>query len=342
MVNLVKEPGKEFDDALAFLGQLKIMGVDTETTGINPINNKVLLVQMGNMHQQYVFDVARLGKEIQKIKPLLEDSAIIKILHNAKFDYKFIKQSLGIEIDNIYDSMLAEQLLQKGRKLSGFSLEAVSEKYAGAKLDKDIRKSFIGLVYGENFSAAQIEYAAADVKHLHKIMEEQLSLVKRDGLLKVTEIEMGVIPATGDMELNGMKIDKTKWLTAEAQAKKERQEALKKLDSILSPFLEVDMFGKPLINYNSPKQLLSVLKVAVDSTLTTTREPDIKDINHPIIEALLYYRGMEKRVTTYGESFLKNINEITGHIHSEFNQLETDTGRYSSSNPCRRGFKWEH
>ncbi len=333
MVHLIKETGKDFDDALSFLSQLKSIGVDTETTGLNSVGGKVLLVQMGNAYQQYVFDVARLGDGIQKIAPLLTNPEIIKIMHNAKFDYKFIKYALDIETENIYDSMLAEQLLQKGRKLSGYSLEVVAEKYTGAKLDKDVRKSFYGLIFGENFNAAQIDYAAADVKHLHEIMEKQLLLLERDGLTKVAKIEMDVIQATGDMELNGMKIDKVKWLAAEAIAKEERQEALKKLDAMLGPFVESDMFGKPNINYNSPKQLLKVLQAAVDSKITSTGEDAIKDLNHPIIDALLYYRGMEKRITTYGEPFLKYINELTGRIHSEFEQLNTDTGRYSSNHP---------
>jgi DNA polymerase I-like protein with 3'-5' exonuclease and polymerase domains len=333
MVHLIKETGKDFDDALSFLSQLKSIGVDTETTGLNSVGGKVLLVQMGNAYQQYVFDVARLGDGIQKIKPLLINPDITKIMHNAKFDYKFIKYALDIETENIYDSMLAEQLLQKGRKLSGYSLETVAEKYTGVKLDKDVRKSFYGLIFGENFTEAQIEYAAADVKHLHEIMEKQLPLLNRDGLTEVAKIEMDVIQATGDMELNGMKIDKIKWLAAEAIAKTERQEALKKLDTMFGPFVAADMFGKPSINYNSPKQLLKVLQVAVDPKITSTSEDALKDINHPIVESLLYYRGMEKRVTTYGEPFLKYINELTGRIHSDFEQLNTDTGRYSSNNP---------
>jgi DNA polymerase-1 len=332
-VHFITKTGKEFDEALAFLGQLKAVGLDTETTGLDPISGKVLLVQIGNMHQQYVFDVARLNGAIQKLKPLLEDPSIVKILHNAKFDYKFLKKVLGIEVENIYDTMLAEQLLQKGRRLSGFGLADVAEKYANEKLDKSVRESFIGLIYGESFSEKQIEYAATDVRHLISIMTAQQQLVVRDGLSKVVAIEMGVVQATGDMELNGMKIDKAKWLAAEAIAKVGRQDALIKLDQMLAPFAEADMFGKPMINYNSPKQLLAILQAAVDPKIESTKETEIKDINHPIIDALLHYRGMEKRITTYGKAFLAYINEVTGLIHTEFNQDDTDTGRYSSSNP---------
>lgn len=333
-VNYLTETGDLFEHALAFLGRLPVIGVDTETTGLDPFTNQVLLIQLGNAYEQYVFDVARLGdRAISALKPILENKQTTKILHNAKFDYRFLRAVHGIEMENIFDTMLAEQLLQKGRKLSGFGLVDVAEKYAGARMDKTNQQSFGEMFFGETFSASQIAYAGADVEHLEKIMRNQMALIQRDHLTKVCDIEMNVIQATADMELNGMRIDKQKWLAAEAIAKVEKQKALELLDAALAPFLECDMFGKPNINYNSPKQLLAVLQKAVDKNITSTKETDIKDINHPIIDALLHYRGMEKRITTYGEAFLENVHPKTGLVHTEFNQLDTDTGRYSSSNP---------
>ena len=49
-------------------------------------------------------------KEIPRLKEFLEDNKIIKILHNGKFDYKHIKQHLGISVANIYDTMLTQKL----------------------------------------------------------------------------------------------------------------------------------------------------------------------------------------------------------------------------------------
>jgi DNA polymerase-1 len=330
----IAESGKIFDAALQFLEKLKVISVDTESSGLDSLSNKTLLLQLGNRYNQYVFDVASLGKNIQRLRPLLEDKNIVKILHNAKFDYKFIKTNFGIEIENIYDTMIAEQLLLKGRKLVGFGLDDVAEKYAGVKLDKTVRKSFAGLVFGQKFSTEQIQYAAEDVTYLEQIMLEQQKLIRRDSIEKVIALEMAVIQATSDMELNGMRIDGPKWLAAEATAKKERQQALDKLDALVLPYVGVDMFGKPAINYNSPKQLLPILQKAIPSAkITSTNENELKDINHPLIDALLIYRGAEKLITTYGEVFLKNVRKETGHVHTELNQSKTDTGRYSSNNP---------
>jgi DNA polymerase-1 len=48
---------------------------------------------------------------------------------------------------------------------------------------------------------------------------------------------------------------------------------------------------------------------------------------------LLAYRDADKKISTYGENLFKNINQNTGRLHAEFNQLGTHTGRFSSSNP---------
>lgn len=332
-VHYITETGNELDKAITFLAHLPIIGVDTETSGLDPFMNRVLLIQLGNQYEQYVFDVARLGNAIERLRPILENSSTKKILHNAKFDYRFLKVVHGFEMENIFDTMIAEQLLQKGRKLSGFSLLDVAEKYAGQRMNKDAQSSFGDMVFGEKFTAAQIEYAGLDVAHLERIMHAENALLNRDGLTKVRDIEMGVIQATADMELNGMRIDRAKWLEAEAQAKKDRQAALDELDTLIAPFVSCDMFGKPSINYNSTKQLLPVLQKAVNKNISSTAETELKEYYHPIITALLDYRGMEKRITTYGESFLDNIHPKTGLVHSEFKQNDTDTGRYASRDP---------
>jgi DNA polymerase I len=333
-VHHISQTGKDLDEAIAYIKMLSVISVDTETSGLEPFGNNILLVQIGNVYQQYVFDVARLGSGVQLLKPILENPTVVKILHNAKFDYKFLKHVFGIEMNNMFDTYLAEQLLQKGRKLSGFSLEVVAEKYTGIHLDKSIRETFVGLFFGEVFSDQQIEYAALDVKYLEQIMNAQKQLITRDRLTRVAKIEMGAIAVTGDMELNGMRIDRTKWLEAENIAKVERDSALKRLDELLKPYDDkIDMFGNLSINYNSPKQLLAILQKAVDPSLESTNENVLKEISHPIVYALLDYRGLEKRITTYGEPFLENINSLTGNIHTNFTQSKTDTGRYASEDP---------
>jgi len=328
--------GEDYDNAIKFLSSAMILAVDTETTGVEPLSNNILLISIGNADNQYVFDVARLEEHLQPLLNILSNKLITKILHNAKFDYKFIKRVLGVSTEPLFDTMIAEMLLLKGRKVQGFALDDVADKYLGIKMNKDIRKTFGDMLYGDTFTDDQIFYSGEDVTYLHRIREEQLKFIRKHGLEIVARIEMDVIPAIGDMELAGMFIDRTKWLKAEEDAKVLRTVAQKKLDAYFSPSYGLDMFGNCTLNYNSPKQLLPALKAIIGDKakgLASTNEAALKEIDHPIIEALLDYRDKQKRISTYGSSFLDDVNPTTGRIHSEFSQLYTDTGRFSSSTP---------
>lgn len=333
---IITEPGEAFDKALALLSANSFLSVDTETTGVDPLVDDVLLLSIGSPLNQYVFDLARVESQLPRIKALLENPKVTCVLHNAKFDYKFLKHKLGIEMDNLLDTMLAEMLLQKGRKMQGFGLDDVTDKYLGVTLNKEIRKTFTTMRYGDRFSDEQLKYSAMDVMYLELIRRMQLQLFTKHGLTKVGALEMSAIPPSGDMELNGMFLNRAVWLKAENQAIIDREAYKKELDKFFIETVGEDIFGHANINYESPKQLLPILKKIIGKAaqdLKSTGEDAIKDIPHPVVRALLDYREQQKRVSTYGSSFLNNIHPKTGRIHSDFSQLYTDTGRYSSKDP---------
>ena len=114
--------GEDYDNAIKFLSSAMILAVDTETTGVEPLSNNILLISIGNADNQYIFDVARLEEHLQPLLNILSNKLITKILHNAKFDYKFIKRVLGVSMEPLFDTMIAEMLLLKGRKVQGFAL----------------------------------------------------------------------------------------------------------------------------------------------------------------------------------------------------------------------------
>lgn len=320
--------------AIQFLKELPYISLDTETTGVDPLVDKILLISAGNKYQQYVLDVARLEHELHDFKQLLETKHVI--LHNAKFDYKFLKQHLHIELEYIYDTMLSEQLLLKGRRMQGFGLDDVVDKYCNIKLNKEIRTSFVGMKYGDTCSAAQIQYSGEDVVYLEDVKQKQLALIAKYNLAVVLQIEMEAVAPTGDMELNGIYLSPLKWHEAEEIAKLGCATAKKDLDTFFAPVTGVNIFSEAAINYGSPKQLLPALKTILGSkgtALASTSEDALKDISHPAIDALLKYREHTKRLSTYGSEFLTHIHPVTGRVHTTFHQLFTDTGRYSSSNP---------
>jgi DNA polymerase I-like protein with 3'-5' exonuclease and polymerase domains len=335
MIKIDGQNNTLFQQAIAFLQKCTILAIDTETTGFDPFTSKILIITLGNSNQQYVFDIAKLtDTHIAELKKLLEDPKKLKLVQNGKFDYKMLKHILNITINNIYDTMIVEQVLTRGRKNAPSGLDDIVERHLGIIISKAVRKTFTTTKFGDKLSDAQIEYAAQDIMYLEAIREKQLILVARDQLEKVIDLENKAVLPTGDIELNGIYIDKTKWEKLADTALAERTAAELALDAYFIPIVGIDLLGHADINYNSPQQLSKALSIITKTPITTTKEEKLSTINHPAIEALLTYREKQKQYTTYGLSFLSYINPVTNRIHPDFLQvMGTDSGRYSCQNP---------
>lgn len=359
----------EYDEAVHEIKRMTTaIGVDTETTGVDPYLSKVLLIQIGNKEYQFVFDVFLLkcdGVDFTEIKTILENPYIIKIGHNIGFDYKILKQLMGIELNNVFDTMIAEQLLTKGIKFKGFGLKDVLEKYGFGELDKEVRETFISHLYGTPFTEEQITYAGMDIVYLIPLYEKFLELLKRDGMLDLMHLENETVLVTGDLELNGILLDKDAWQILEDEAKANRD----KLEQELKTFIPDDFdhisilpkgtrtkLEKKLnkqetldfddnesieINFSSPSQMLGYLKATTGIEPSDTNEKTLyKTYRQPdgslpeVVQTLLKYREYDKLVGTYGMKFYnENVHSLTGRIHARFNQLGTESGRYSSDKP---------
>lgn len=335
---MIKIDGKNKDiykQALIFLKHCKILSIDTETTGIDPHLDKILIISMGNANQQFVFDVARLEPEhINDIRQLLENPDTLKLLQNAKFDYKMLKQVLNITLNNVYDTMLVEQVLTRGRKAATSGLADIIERHLGIVISKDVRETFAETFYGDELTEEQCIYAAKDVEHLEAVRIAQLRLVERDNLERVVELENKAVLPTGDIELNGIYIDRAKWIGLAEHAYEERELAANELDKFFIPIVDKDLLGHANINYNSPQQLSSALSKITKTKINSTKEEHLKSIDHPAIKCLLAYREKQKQYSTYGSSFLNYVHSITNRIHPDFLQvMGTDSGRYSCKDP---------
>ena len=78
------------NDVVKYCKDKQRLGVDTETEGFDFTCKKMIMFQIGDEHAQFVIDTRIVS--IEPLRALLESRDIIKIFHNAKFDYKFIKK----------------------------------------------------------------------------------------------------------------------------------------------------------------------------------------------------------------------------------------------------------
>ncbi len=149
------------------------------------------------------------------------------------------------------------------------------------------------------------------------------------------EIEEPLISVLSQMELVGVKVD--------ISSLKDFAESLRK--QMLAREAEIRGYaGNPTLNVSSPKQMGEVIfeQLKLDPKAKKpakgswpTDEETLSELSdrHPIIDALLDYRGLRKLLSTYIEPFPQYISEKDGRVHTTFNQALTATGRLSSSNP---------
>ena len=321
--------------ALSDISNYKTIEVDSETTDLDPYKGKMSLFQIGVPNKAYVFDVRsdteHSSVDLELFKPLMTDKSVLKLLQNAVFDMKYIKKHGGYYVENIYDTMLVEQLFTLGLGWVKADLGSLVMRHMGITMDKEPRGTFTD--YNQVFEPFQLEYAANDVVVLSMIRSMQQPRVQQEGFENVCRLEFEFTKAMCEMELNGITFDKDKHRVILSDIEKDRQKHSKVVSGLLSAMDDqTTLFGVSLINIDSNAQLLKALKqygLELDST-------DVKVLGKfkgfPVIDELLAYRKAQKFISTYGESLIDKINEITGRLHTRFRQM-VSTGRMSSSEP---------
>src|SRR5690606_33987902 len=142
--------------------------------------------------------------------------------------------------------------------------------------------------------------------------------------------ELPLVPVLARMELTGIAVDRA---YLEAMGDDLRKE-LAELETQIH-----DIAGEPF-NVNSTDQLRYVLFEKLDLPVTkktSTGKPStdasvLEKLDHPIVEALLRYRELEKLRGTYVDGYLPLI-DADGRIRTRFNQMAATTGRLSSDRP---------
>ena len=332
------------DDVVIYCTDKKVLGVDTETEGFDFTCKKMIMFQIGDANNQYIIDTRFVS--IEPLRNVLESREIIKIFHNAKFDYKFIKKWSKITCEGIYDTFLTELIISCGKSL-GYGLKDLCKRYLNVELNKEVRNLFIGLT-GQPFTDDQIIYGAKDVEYLCKIKDLQQPDIERYKLENVVQLENEVVKSFADMEYNGLDLDVQEWTKLETLNTDKADTLLngldlmvkqdKRLDKFVAKYIQSDMFT-PVeelrdinIKWTSSKQVLEVFQTLL---------PDLDNVNgkamykhrfkFPLIDKYVKYKEAMKLCTSYGDAFFKNLKG-DNKIHTNFHQI-LDTGRVSSSKP---------
>ncbi len=277
-------------------------------------------------HQGKIYTVdmtQNLTKNLLQFRDFFFDSAKNKAGYDLKQMYKLL-QWHQIELKgSLIDIMLIHYLLNPEMRNE---LEILAENYLNIKLQKPDKKKAT--------KTEKLQYLALKTDVIIRLKDKLLNDLKESGAQQLyDEIEAPLLKVLGDMELSGIKLD-TGVL----------DEIRRKLEIEIQQ-LEKEIFelAAEKFNIGSPKQLGIILfeKLKIDSKpkktktgqYSTSEEILKKYPDEPIIQKILAWRSLTKLKSTYVDSLPKQINPITGRIHTHFNQNVTATGRLSSTDP---------
>lgn len=192
------------EESLKILEPLRVVGLDTETTGTEIWQGKLLTLQLGNKENQVVIDCMTI--DVKQYKDYLESDRLF-IIHNAKFDLRWLYKE-HIVVRNVYDTYLAEKILFLGFPpgIVSLSLQACCDRYLHIYLDKTVR----GQIHA-GMTEEVIVYAANDVVHLEDIMNLQLITINARGQKVALDIENEFVRVLAYIEYCGIKLDPIKW-----------------------------------------------------------------------------------------------------------------------------------
>ena len=332
----------ELRKAIENLATQPVVGLDTETTELDPYTSRLRLIQLATTDRVYIVDFDHFANgdstkndALAPLRRLLEAPRPIKIAHNAKFDAKFIKHNLGVDLGGLFDTLLASQLVGAGDIEERHGLETVASRYLNEAVDKSERLSN----WNFELTEAQLEYAARDAAVLLPLREKLIERLKSESLVKVAQLEFECLMPVVDIELAGFYMHKERWLEQLSIVEKRRIELAEQLQQVLAvESSQGSLFGGPQredINLDSQQQLTKALTRLGIPVPESTRNWKLEPLRaeYPIIGTLLEYRTVQKALTSYGENMIGMINPVTRRLHADFRQIGAPTGRFACTNP---------
>ena len=362
------ETAEELAAACERLARAPEVGFDTETTSLSPFEGRVRLVQLAAAGEPaYVFDLdaftgegdtaarresARTSESLAPLRRLLAATRPVKIGHNLKFDAKWARHYLGVELcgdfdslaenrneverGGLFDTLLASQLVSAGEQEDRHSLASVSERYLNLPVDKTQQVSN----WGGTLSAAQLEYAARDATLMLPLRLKLIEALRANALTRTAQLEFECVVPLAAMELEGVYLDRDCWRAKLKEIEQQRNELHELLqDELAEEPAQQSLFGpvRANLNLDSHVQLTRAMKRVLpegeeipDSTRNWKLEP--LALKFPVVRRILDYRTLQKTLK-FGETLLESVNQETGRIHSHFHQIGAPTGRMSCTDP---------
>ena len=179
------------------------VAIDTETQGLNPLRDRLCLVQLsagdGTAH---LVQIPAGSVAAPNLVRLLADPAVEKIFHFARFDMAVLQHYLGIMPAPVFCTKIASKLVRTYTDRHG--LKDLVRELLNVDLSKQQQSSDWG---ADTLSEAQLAYAASDVLHLHELRAKLTEMLERTDRLDLARACYGFLPTRCRLDLAGWGAD---------------------------------------------------------------------------------------------------------------------------------------
>ena len=331
---------------LAVLEGAGLVSVDTETTGLDPLQAQLVGISFSVEPGKAAYlplahsgpgvaEQVGVARALELLRPWLENAQRHKLGQNLKYD-QHVFANHGVSLRGIvHDTLLESYVLESQMR---HDMDSLAARHLGVKTityDEVTGKGAKRICFDQVDIELATAYAAEDADitlRLHGVLSAQL---QADARLQhvYADIEMPAREVLFRMERNGVLID-TGLLEKQSAELGAKMMALEK-----KAFVEA---GQPF-NLNSPKQIgeiffeqlkLPVVKKTPSGAPSTDEEVLEKlALDYPLPKTLLEYRGLTKLKSTYTDKLPRMVNARTGRVHTNYGQATAVTGRLASNDP---------
>lgn len=340
----------ELDAVLAKAVDVGYLALDTETTSLDVSRARLvgvcLAVTPGEGWYAPLAHVDEFGQRrdgqldlpavLERLRPVLTDTSVLKIGHNIKYDMGVLAK-YDLDVTPIDDTMLISYVLHGASH--GHGMDELAKRY----LDRDTipYEAVCGKGSAKiGFAEAPIDkataYAAEDAEVTLALWRRLRPRLFEERMVAVYEtLDRPIVPIIAAMERRGIKVDaqRLRRLSADFTQRMAEREA------------EAFKLAGRSFNLGSPKQLGEVLfdelglggqgrktKTGAHATGADILE-ELALQGHDLPRVILAWRQLQKLTRTYTDALVSQIDPETGRVHTSFSLAATSTGRLSSTEP---------
>ncbi len=176
-----------------------VVAIDCETMGLNPHRDRLCVIQLsGGDGHAHIIQIAKGQSEAPNLCRMLADPAVLKLFHFGRFDIAVLYHTFGVTTAPVYCTKIASRLVRTFTDRHG--LKNLLQELLGIDISKQQQTSDWG---AEVLTSAQLDYAASDVLHLHRLRVAMNAMLVREGRMDLAQSCFDFLPTRAKLDVEG-------------------------------------------------------------------------------------------------------------------------------------------